>query len=495
VSKNNILISWIGLNDIKASQGGSHPGPVLSALQALPFTKAYLLHDTLEGAKSCVKWIGSKAEADIHATSVKLVSPIDFAEIYGAANQLLTEVIGAYPKANVYIHLSPGTPTMQAVWILLGKTANRQVKFVQTSLEQGVQIVEIPFDISAEFQPGSVPVARLLDLSMAEAPRLAQFDSIITRNPGLNLLKKKAAVLAVSDFPVLIEGETGTGKELFALAIHNASNRAEHPFVAVNCGAIPAELIDSELFGHVKGSFTGAVTDKKGYFEAADGGTIFLDEFGELPKAAQVRLLRILQDGSFTRVGDTKEKRVNVRLIAATNRRLLEEIAAGLFREDLFYRVAVGILNLPPLREREGDILLLADAFLQQLAAQIAGGKEKQKKLSVKAKNIIIQHRWPGNARELYATLLRACLWAEADALSDTDIRNAMLETVPAESDILGQPIGKNFDIQAVMSDLAVHYLERAMAEAGGNKTKAAELLGLSSYQTLNNWLDKYGVK
>jgi transcriptional regulator with PAS, ATPase and Fis domain len=429
---------------------------------------------------------------EIHARSVTLASPIDFAEIYQVASCLLADVAKAHPQASIHIHLSPGTPTMQAVWVLLGKSACVPVQFVQSSIEQGVQLVDIPFDIAAEFRPAAADTGRLMSLAMAEPPRLAQFDSIQTQNPLMQHLKQKAAVMAARDIPVLIEGETGTGKELFARAIHNASDRAGKPFVAVNCGAIPPDLIDSELFGHKKGSFTGAIADKQGYFAAADGGTIFLDEFGELPKPAQVRLLRVLQDGTFTPVGETRERKVDVRLIAATNRHLLEEIAAGRFREDLFYRVAVGILTLPPLRERDGDVQLLANSFLAGLALELGG---KKKKLSVKAKNLMKRHRWPGNARELYATLLRACLWAEGDTLTDADVRNAMLETVPTESDILGRQIGKHFDIQEVMSDLAVHYLERAMAEAGGNKTKAAELLGLSSYQTLNNWLDKYGVK
>lgn len=492
MNNRNILLSWIGYNDIKASNGDAHPGPVLSALKELPFVAAYLLHNGIDGAKQCTDWIRTESKLNIHARAVTLTSPIDFAEIYTAASQLLADVIKAHTQSDIYIHLSPGTPTMQAVWILLGKSSVHPIKFVQTSLEQGVQIVDIPFDIAAEFQPAKT-AKRILSLSMAEAPRLAQFDSIITKNPRVNLLKQKAAVLAASEFPVLIEGETGTGKELFAKAIHNASNRARAPFVAVNCGAISAELIDSELFGHVKGSFTGAIADKKGYFEAANGGTIFLDEFGELPKAAQVRLLRILQDGSYTRVGDTQERKVDVRIIAATNRRLLDEITDGRFREDLFYRVAVGILNLPPLREREGDILLLADAFLEQIAGGL--GASNKKKISAKAKNLLLQNRWLGNARELYATLLRASLWAEGDTLSDNDISQAMLEPVAGAHDVLDKPIGNDFEIEAVISEVAAHYLSRAMAQAGGNKRKAAGLLGLASYQRLNNWLEKYGVQ
>ncbi len=492
LANDKILLTWIGLSDIRSSLGSSgQPGPVLSALQAIPFARAYLLVDQIEGAGTCVDWIRQQSTADIHVQPARLHSPIDFTEIYQAAKGLLQQVVQANPKMQVHIHLSPGTPTMQAVWILLGKTAAVPVTFVQSSVEQGVQVVDIPFDIAAEFRQKQPDAGRLMNLAVAEPPRLAQFDTIQTQSPLMQQLKQKAAVMAARDIPVLIEGETGTGKELFARAIHNASDRADKPFVAVNCGAIPPDLMDSELFGHKKGAFTGASTDKPGYFTAADGGTIFLDEFGELPKPAQVRLLRVLQDGTFTPVGDTRERKVDVRLIAATNRRLLDEITAGRFREDLFYRVAVGILSLPPLRERDGDVLLLANSFLAALAQELDG---KQKKLSVKARNIVVRHSWPGNARELYATLLRACLWCEGGTLTDLDIRHAMLAAPASDDSVLGKSLGEGFDIQEVIADVARHYLQAAMQQTGGNKKRAAELLGLSSYQTLSNWLEKYGL-
>ena len=195
-------------------------------------------------------------------------------------------------------------------------------------------------------------------------------------------------------------GESGTGKELFAKAIHNTSHRQGKPFITVNCGAIPKDLIDSELFGHVKGAFTGAIYHKTGYFEAADTGTLFLDEFGELPLEAQVRLLRVLQSGELSKVGDTQTINVDVRIIAATNRNLPAEIAQGNFREDLFYRVAVGIISLPPLRERHGDVALLSAYLLQKInqdAVHQPGYVAKT--LSVKAKNKLLNYDWPGNIR------------------------------------------------------------------------------------------------
>ncbi len=302
--------------------------------------------------------------------------------------------------------------------------------------------------------------------------------------------------MAIRTVPVLIEGESGTGKELLAKAIHHESPRREKPFIAVNCGAIPAELIESELFGHVKNAFTGALQPRDGHFIAAQGGTIFLDEIGELPLPAQVKLLRVLQEQEVTPVGASKSRKIDVRVISATNRTLISEVAEGRFREDLFYRLAVFILRLPPLRDREGDVGLLIDALLEKLNLQSASelGLE-HKKLSPSAKNLLLQHRWPGNVRELSNTLLRAAVLSTGAKITEEDVRAAIFVAVQKQSEsILNRPLGQGFDLQQVISDVARHYLQRAMAEAHGNKSEAAHLVGLASYQTLTNWLKKYDL-
>jgi transcriptional regulator with PAS, ATPase and Fis domain len=302
--------------------------------------------------------------------------------------------------------------------------------------------------------------------------------------------------LALRDVPVLIQGESGTGKELFARAIHQASSRNGKPFVAVNCGAIPQELVDAELFGHEKGAFTGATTARAGYFEAADGGTLFLDEVGELPLASQVRLLRVLQEREVTRIGATKPKAIDVRIIAATNRVLPEEIRLGRFREDLFHRLAVGVLLLPPLREREGDVTLLIDSMLAAINTEAASQPGyKHKKLDVIARNLLLRYSWPGNVRELHNTLLRASIWAAGDKIAAEDVAASLAVTVPPKAEtVLGRPLDQSLSLPEIISDVARHYLERAMAQTHGNKSEAARLLGLGSYQTLSNWLQKYGV-
>ena len=325
------------------------------------------------------------------------------------------------------------------------------------------------------------------------APVNAAFDNIITRNKSMLLLKQQAEVLAHKLVPVLIYGETGTGKELFARAIHNAGPRAAKPFIAVNCGAIPSELIDSTLFGHKKGAFTGAIADRLGVFQQADGGTLFLDEFGELTADVQVRLLRVLQEGVCTPVGASVEQRVDVRLIAATHRNLMVDVAEGRFREDLFYRVAVGVLHLPPLREREGDLLLLCEALLDAIARQDAALAGK--KISAEGKKLVLQHSWPGNVRELQATLLRAALWCQGDTIEHQDMTGAVF-AMPARGDRKVQvDVAQGVDIQVLLSEFVRPYLEQALQQTAGNKTRAAKLLGLKSQQTLTNWMEKYGIE
>ena len=306
----------------------------------------------------------------------------------------------------------------------------------------------------------------------------------------------RARRVAPRSVPVLIEGETGTGKELMARAIHRASPRRERPFVTVNCGALPPELVESELFGHEKGAFTGADRLRKGYFEAADGGTLFLDEIGELPAPAQVKLLRILQEGKVVRVGATRPIGVDVRVIAATNRTLTQEVAENRFREDLYYRLAVAVLKLPPLRDRTGDLGLLIDRLLDQINEESAHEPGyRDKKLSASARNILLRHSWPGNVRELLNTLRRAAIWSDGETIEAEDVREAILPAPRRQGEeILDRALGEGFSLPDLLANVARHYLARAMEEAAGNKSRAADLVGLASYQTLTNWLSKYGV-
>ncbi|WP_417509574.1 sigma-54 interaction domain-containing protein [Methylophaga sp.] len=484
----NVLYSWIGANDLNAVSGG-HDGPILATLKEMIFEHMHLAYSyPLEIIQPFIDRLRELLpDTEISCHAYKLSSPTDFKDIYTAANSLL-EQQSALKQHERHILLSPGTPAMQAVWILLGKT-RYPASFIQSSLEQGVQEVSIPFDISAEF----TPQVSMSDVISADVPVDAAFEDIITQNPAMLELKMRATVLAKHDVTVLIQGETGTGKELFATAIHNASGRHAKPFVPINCGAIPPELIDSVLFGHKKGAFTGAYSDKAGAFQQADGGTIFLDEFGELPKAAQVRLLRVLQSGEISPLGSEKVVRVDVRVITATNRDMLHEVSEGRFREDLFYRVAVGTLNLPALRHRQGDISLLIDTLMHEINQHFATS-EKHKKISSKARNILISHSWQGNIRELHATLIRAFIWSKADIITDMDIESVLIQMPNSKTSVMNMEFGESFDIHDVMAEVASHYIRKALIESNQNLTQAAQKLGLASYQTLKGWMDKYQV-
>jgi transcriptional regulator with PAS, ATPase and Fis domain len=485
------LVSWIGNTDIEAATGAKVGlGPIVATVSAHTFTSLNLLFNYPKSrVDDYLVWLGQQSTAVINSQYAQLNSPIDFHEIYLAADSLLADLVRVNDEP-IAILLSPGTPAMQAVWILLGKT-KYPVTFYQATLEQGVQQVDIPFEIAAEFVPKRDQ--QLLHLSVAQVSASAAFSDIVTQNPLMETLKRQATILAMRDVPVLIYGETGTGKELFATAIHNASPRKDCTFVPVNCGAIPPELIDSVFFGHVKGAFTGAVNHHDGVFKQADGGTLFLDEFGELPLNVQVRLLRVLQSGEVTPVGASKPIKVDVRIIAATNRDLLQEVAAGRFREDLFYRIAVGVLKLPPLRERSGDISLLAETLLSGIYASLSD--REHKKLSADAKNLILKQPWRGNIRELQSTLLRASLWATGNKITAADIQQALFSMPDSKSGLLDRDVSQGVDIQELIAEIVQHYIPRALAEAKDNKTKAAELLGLKNYQTLNNWIEKYSVK
>ncbi len=429
---------------------------------------------------------------------MSLSGPTQFGEIYEAVVDVILKKTKTPGRDNLTFHLSPGTPAMAAVWVILGKT-RFAATLIESSKEHGVRVASVPFDISADFIPDLLLKAdeELLARSGGTMPEAPEFSDICTRNPAMKRILGMARHIASRSIPVLIEGESGTGKELLSRAIHRASLRRDGPFMAINCGAIPAEIIESELFGHERGAFTGAERMRRGHFESANRGTLFLDEIGELPLSAQVKLLRVLQDGEVMRVGASKPIKTDVRIIAATNRSLVAEIAEGRFREDLFYRLAVAVLKLPPLRDRQGDLSFLIDHLLTSINEE--NKKEpgyKDKKLSASARNLLLQHRWPGNVRELYNTLLRAAIWSDSATISEQDIRQSLLPAVSTPpTEILDRPLGEGMQLPKVIETVVRHYLERALQEAHGNKSRAAELVGLPSYQTFSNWMQRYGVR
>ncbi len=306
--------------------------------------------------------------------------------------------------------------------------------------------------------------------------------TIFGRSPKIQELHGLIARVAPTDSTVLIQGESGTGKELVARALHAGSPRAGEAFVCVNCGAFTETLLESEMFGHVKGAFTGAVVDKKGLIEAADKGTFFLDEVSEMSPALQVKLLRMLEEREYTPVGATKSRKVDVRFIAATNRKLDEDVRTGRFREDLFYRLNVIPIRLPPLRERKGDIPILAGRFLSVYAKSM---RSKVRTISDEAMDLLTRHDWPGNVRELENAIQRAVALAAGETIQAKDLDERIVRKAAPAGAAAGSAAGLDFpdsgvNLEERVEDLEKRYIQEALARTEGNLTRAAELLGIS---------------
>ena len=318
------------------------------------------------------------------------------------------------------------------------------------------------------------------------------FDRIIGRSPALREILSRAAKVAPTEATVLLTGESGTGKEMVARAIHQASRRAEGPFVAINCAALPDTLLESELFGHERGAFTGADRQKPGRFEVAAGGTLFLDEVGELSPVVQAKLLRVLQEREFQRVGGTATLQADVRLIAATNKDLDREVAAGRFRDDLFYRLNVFAIRLPSLRERGDDVLLLADHFVSTLGARMA---KPDVGLSRDAREALLKHTWPGNIRELQNAVERALIVSEGGLLTAAHFGiDQAGSRPPAQPVPTAAAVPTDSSPADSLPDTERRMVLEAIQRANGNKSQAAALLGLTRSQ-LYTRLKRYGIE
>ena len=305
------------------------------------------------------------------------------------------------------------------------------------------------------------------------------FGNIVGKSPALAHVISQASKVAATDVAVLINGETGTGKELFAQAIHNASHRSAGAFLALNCSAFSRELLESELFGYKEGAFTGAVKDKRGLLEEANHGTVFLDEIGEMALELQSKLLRVLETGEFVKVGDTKTTRVDVRIISATNRNLKEEIANGRFREDLYFRLSVFRIELPPLRQRREDILLLAQHFAERFSKQIGCPVPA---LSPDAKSLFLSYPWPGNVREMMNTMEHALI------VCDSEVTR---EDLPI--DMLSDESSTQADDSLDLKSVERNHIIKVLHHTHGNKTETARLLKIG-LTTLYRKIEEYGI-
>ena len=524
VRKTRLLVSWIGHNDLlgmvmdlpaakqkrlleairRELPGKRQSGPIRTLIESEQFGEIHLLSNLEPWINQAfVKWIGGNATAH----KVEIDNPTDYPSIFSAADRVLSQVVGSKPgcRSELCIHLSPGTPAMTAIWVLLGKS-RYPATFYQSYAGRAWK-TEIPFDLVVDYVPELLrtPDSSLQHLAARSPQDIEGFESIIGQGQAIRLAVGRAQRAAIRDVPVLILGETGTGKEMFARAIHMASHRNDGPFIAINCAAMPKDLMESELFGHAKGAFTGAEKSRVGAFEAADGGTLFLDEVGECVPEMQAKLLRALQPPpgkgpcyrTFQRLGETKERSSDVRIVAATNRDLLQDIRVNKYREDLYYRLAVISLKLPPLRDRRTDIPLLAAAILDQVNDEFASTEPgyKHKSLSKKALAYVKRHTWLGNVRQLYSAIVQAAVMCDGDVLKPGDLAAATAEQDGDETpDVLNVPIGDGFSLDEHLGQIQRHFLTRAMEAADGVLAKAAKLLGIKYYQTLDAQLDRLGI-
>ena len=485
------------MTDLKCARGEEQGlGPIGQAVMENKFAAVELIANAprkdvttfRSGIAEYVKWLKSLTEASVNVHQVTLSSPMHFGEVYERADEVVGKLLEKGPASLVF-HLSPGTSAMAAMWLILA-TTKYPAELIASSREMGIYKPEFPFELAADYLPRKAAAAKGTVIRAAFEERTPPaFDKIIHRCDAMRKVISRAQRVAQFDVPVLILGETGTGKELFAEAIHHASPRSKGPFVAVNCGAIPKELVEAELFGYVKGAFTGADSPRIGLIEQAHQGTLFLDELGELPLEVQVKLLRVLQENKVRPIGSKEIRTVDIRVVAATHRNLEKAVSEQEFREDLYHRLAVGILTLPPLRSRPGDLALLIEFRMEQLKESLVKGAVTElPKLSAGAKTILNQHAWTGNIRELFNTITRAVIWSEGKTIEKSEMESALSTFTggSAKCPVLDRPMTEGFSIIDLLKDVEKHFIRRAMQECP-SRAAASRLLGYESPQAMRN--------
>jgi DNA-binding NtrC family response regulator len=376
-------------------------------------------------------------------------------------------------------------------------TAFGDVSGAMAAIQKGAyDYVSKPFNVGELTLTVSRALERTRLIEENRAARAQQGDkpphieSIVGAAPAMLDVYKMVARVAPTMSTVLVVGESGTGKELVARAIHTHSPRANGPFVAVNCTALTESLLESELFGHAKGAFTGAVASKRGIFEEAQGGTVFLDEIGDVAGKMQAQLLRVLQEGEVRRVGGTEAIKIDVRVVAATNRELEEEVREGRFREDLYFRINVVTIRLPPLRERPSDIPLLVDHFLAKYAAR---ERRNDAGVAPQAMSLLQRYAWPGNVRELENVIERALALSKDGVILPSDLPAEIAHEVTSTGGVAATAAGGGLvEDRPTLAELERRYIELILRETGGNKKRAAEILGIDR-RTLYRTLEREG--
>jgi len=484
----NTLLTFTGFHD-PYSKGlvgqEDQRGPILSLvaeeafnriiLFSTPATEDITLSTQKELARIC-------PETEIEIRDVPLSDPTDYRAILTQLRSHLRSILDDQPDASFFIAVASGTPQMHASWVLLAASGEIPAKILHVRPPRFVtkdQSVVSEVDLSSDEFPSirariGAPEGMPDDVAPELSLAVRQLN-IVGDHQSIRGALEIAAALATSDAPILIRGETGTGKELFARLVHVLSGRTKDRFVAINCAAIPEDLVESVLFGHRKGAFTGAVRDQQGKFDLANGGTLFLDELAELPLPAQAKLLRILQDGIIEPVGAEKPHEVDVRVVAATNRDVAKAITAGAFREDLYYRLNVGEVMLPPLRDRRSDIPKIALQVLDRVNATM----RSPKRLSQEALARLQSHPWPGNVRDLQNVIERSVRLCRTPVLDAEDLLISEPVTHADPLDALPEP-QPGFSLDGFIGSARKQLILRAVETANGNQSEAARLLGIS---------------
>lgn len=528
----NALFSFVDLKDPFTPaeiEGEGRPGPVLSILESRAFQQLHLFHTphAEEGAQL------TRAEAHrrfphcrtwLHRLPVS--DPKDYSAVMGSLAHAVRNASVEARGSSVFVCVSSGTAEMRTAWFILASTGLLPATMLQVGspaepLYGAANVKEVP-PYTADWQqlrdlvmpqaffsaranlierrksapdvasridetldsaldPVASQVSRLKAYAQKVPPEsaldevLRELDLFIGSAVMRDAAERASVAASDSDLPVLLTGETGTGKEMFARLIHRLSSRRDREIIAVNCAAIPKDLVESHLFGHVKGSFTGASANHAGKFESAHGSTLFLDEIGELTLEAQAKILRVLEDSRIERLGSNQPKKVDVRIVAATNRNLLAEVSEGRFRQDLYYRLAVVEVKLPPLRQRAGELPLLANAVMKQINQK----RQNPRQLTPAAVQRLVEYPWPGNARELRNVLQSAALFSKSGSIGPDDLEFPITINSGDPLGLLPDPY-RGFELAQFLEQVKRRMVLRALEMSGGNQTRAAELLGMS---------------
>ncbi len=482
----DVLLTFTGFHDPYFKglvDQEEQPGPILSLLSIRSFDHIFLFdtpstQKVTEETKDAILKLHRGTE--VHVLGINLSDPTNYQEIFRGLRVHIHNIIEGFSSARFFVAVASGTPHMHACWFLLTASGEIPARILHVRPPRFVT-KEHPLVSEVDLSSRDFPTVRFQDRPVTIEETEVDVDSvrvqlgIVGDHPAMQRSLEMGAMLAPSQAPILILGETGTGKELFARYIHRLSGRPRGSFVPVNCAAIPEDLVESLLFGHKKGAFTGAVNDQAGKFDTADKGTLFLDELGELPLPAQAKLLRVVQDGLVEPIGQAKAHKVDVRIVAATNRDLRKLVRQGKFREDLFYRLNVGEIKLPPLRERHSDIPKLALHILDR----VNGSLRRPKRLSAEALSRLQSHNWAGNVRDLENVIERSVRLCRHDVLDADDLLITEPVTYADPLDALPDPY-EGFSLDEFLGSARKQMILRALETANGNQSQAARMLGIT---------------